>query len=79
MFGNFGLHVMKCPTGVFTYVGTIPYDLMTWRRATTADVMGGRSSKMGDVIVSYVTPVFASRDEAVEHAEAHGYLVRGEA
>lgn len=25
--GNFGLHILKCPSGRFSFVGTIPIDL----------------------------------------------------
>src|SRR6266702_702968 len=43
MFKNMGLHTIKCPTGKFAYVGSIPVALAEIVEASTSDVMGGRA------------------------------------
>jgi len=74
MFGNLGLHILKCPTGKYTYVGSIPAALCLEVPATTSDVMGQRAHKSEDgSLVAWKTPVFESEDAARDFALARGF------
>jgi hypothetical protein len=71
------LHVIKNPAGTYSYVGQIPADLCYIVPATKSDVMGGRAwiDKVNGDLVTYKTPIFKSRENAVRYATDHGYKV----
>lgn len=75
MFRNFGLHIIKFPSGRFGYVGSVPAALGTETPATRADVMGGRSHKnaKGD-LVAWKFPVFDTEEEARAFAISKGCM-----
>lgn len=76
MFGNLGLHVLKNPAGTYSYVGTIPTALAEIVPADTAAVMGGRAFRNEEgKAMMYKFPVFATRAEAMDFAEAKGFDV----
>lgn len=77
MFGNLGLHIIKNPAGSYSYVGSIPAILGMEVPASTAAVMGQRAyrNERGD-IVELRFPVFKSKADALEYANAHGCEVR---
>jgi len=73
MFGNLGVHILKCPTGRYTFVGSLPETLGKWETASTADVMGGRAKKDGKGnIVTLKFPTFDTLDNALGYATARG-------
>ena len=75
--GNLGLHILKCPTGKFTYRGNVPAPLTTTHEATVSDIMAGRSWNdihTGKVLTSKVK-VFNSYDEALQFANEQGFEV----
>ena len=76
MFGNLGLHVMKNPAGTYSYVGSIPVELASVVPADRAAVLGQRAfiDDEGKVMM-YKFPVFKSRAEAMDFAEAKGFDV----
>ncbi len=67
MFKNMGLHTIKCPTGKFAYVGSIPVALAEIVEASTSDVMGGRAwtDEATGKIVTTKFPVFDTNEAAV--------------
>ena len=70
---NYGVHILKCPTGKYTYVGSIPSELMRfYAPPTTADVMGQRWVDIGGVTHSYKTRVFDTEQEARDYAAEQG-------
>ena len=75
---NLGLHVLKCPTGKYTFVGSIPVNLMLWRKATSQDVTGNRAfyGIDGITLVSYITPIFDHSIDACAYANEHGHVAR---
>jgi hypothetical protein len=52
--GNYGLHVIQVPSGKFSYVGSIPRELMI----VTIDSFG---------IERYKTPVFETEKAAIDY------------
>ena len=73
---NLGLHIIKYPTGTYGYVGRCPVELGEPVPATKADVMGGRSywGKNGELL-TIKWPVFATRQEAIDHAASVGITI----
>lgn len=70
MFNFTGTHIVKCPTGVYTLVGAIPYDLCLWRKATREDIMGGRATRASNgTIIAPVTPIFGTREAAQQYID----------
>jgi hypothetical protein len=74
----YGLYILKCPTGKYTFVGSIPVDLMLWRKATRDDVAGQRAfyGVDGTTLVTYVTPIFNDAIAACAYANAHGHVAQ---
>ena len=79
MFGNMGLHVIKNPTGTFSYVGSIPVALCQEVPATYLDIMGLRAHGEPGHAMTWKAPVFNSAKEAVDFAEARGFTVKRDA
>jgi len=78
MFGNLGIHTLKCPTGKYTLVGTLPADLLVfYAPPTTADVMGGRVMTHNGVTKAYKAPVFDTLAEAIAYVEDRGHKLTG--
>jgi hypothetical protein len=76
MFGNLGLHVLKNPAGTYSYVGSIPTALAEIVSADASAVMGGRAFRDEEgKTVMYKFPVFSTRAEAMDFAEAKGFDV----
>ena len=70
MLGNLGVHVLRCPTGKFTLVGTIPARLMLWRKATRADILGQNWIEAPDgTTIAPITPIFDTQAEAETYVE----------
>lgn len=42
-FMNYGTHILKTPNGRFTFVGSVPIELMNAVEPTRSDVMAGRT------------------------------------
>ena len=73
MFGNLGVHILKCPTGRYAYVGTLPTVLAEIVPATMADTMGGRSFRDDTgAIMAYRFPTFANEGDARIYAAMRG-------
>jgi hypothetical protein len=73
---TYGLHVIQDPAGTFSYVGSIPRELVTMAPATAADVMACRAEyDVHGEIVAPKFPHFATRAEAVAFAAARGFQV----
>ena len=71
------LHVIKNPTGTYSYVGDIPYCLGKLVRASKSDIMGGRVvQKIDDVPFTIKFPVFETRQAAVDYARGNGCYVK---
>ncbi len=68
---TYGLHVIKCPTGVYVYVGSIPLELCKARKPNIEDIMAGRV--IGGRV--YYSPLFDTRDEAEGYARVKGFEV----
>ncbi len=75
-----GCHIIKCPTGVYTFVGSVPKSLCEIRPATRADIMGGRAfhGYKGDMLCAhamsfrsaYAALIFAT-NKGIEIADSH--------
>lgn len=65
---SYGLHINQNPSGTFSYVGSIPVELMDQRKATRSDVMGGRSING----VAYYNKGYETVQELVDRAKAAG-------
>jgi hypothetical protein len=74
----YGLHILKCPTGKYTFVGSIPVNLMLWRKATPADVTGQRAfyGIDGITLVAYITPIFDDAISACAYANGLGHVAQ---
>lgn len=70
--GNLGLHVIRCPSGVFTYVGSVPTDLYYVDGATPEQIEAGR--QCGDAF-GPKRRYFKTEQDAITCAESHGYTV----
>lgn len=70
--GNLGLHVLRCPTGVFTYVGSVPCDIAYVDGATPEQIEAGRQfgGRFGPK-----KRTFTTEQDAISYAESHGYTV----
>lgn len=66
-------HLLKAPSGRWTFVGRVPESLCFDRDATREDIMGGRSHRRGDGSVGCLRPrSFDSEGEARGFARSHG-------
>jgi hypothetical protein len=73
MLKNFGLHILKCPSGRWTYVGSIPVILTYETPADTSAVMGGRAYRSADgVLMTRKVPVFSTLEALEAHQRTHG-------
>ena len=71
---SFGLHIIKAPSGRYTYVGTVPAALCGIVAASKSDVMGGRAYESVDGDLVTVRPLsFASYGEAWDTAIYAGF------
>lgn len=77
MFGNYGLHVIKFPSGRYGFVGSIPTTLGTQVLANRSAVMGGRAFR-NDVgeLVEWKFPSFDSESAARDFAASKGCTIR---
>jgi hypothetical protein len=74
--GNMGLHVIEPKKGVFVYVGSIPFDVMDVKKATSDDVRGGRAFYGDDgKLYTRKSPIFKTRKAAVAFAKKKGYKI----
>lgn len=64
-FGNYGMHILKCPSGRYTYCGSIPICFMI-ETNDPRDRMHGRTHKC---------PVFETEQEAVDFFNEHKHLL----
>lgn len=78
MFGNMGCHIIEFPSKRWGFVGSVPTALCTEVPATTADVLRCRThrNEQGE-LVTWKTPVFETREEAVSFAASKGVEVKG--
>ena len=79
MFGtrNLGLHVLKCPNGRYSYVGSIPTELCKEVPATKAAVLGCRVHRgENDELLEWKIPVFDTELEAYNFAKDRGFEAR---
>ena len=67
---NYGLHIIKNPSGTFSFVGSVPVSLMDTRKPTTADVMGGRVDH--ETGLAYVTRTYQNVEAAIKDANSVG-------
>lgn len=71
---NLGLHILKNPTGTYTFVGSVPASLCEEVDATQSDVMGGRAYRADDgSLKTPKVPSFPSYEEARQFAREHGF------
>jgi hypothetical protein len=71
---NYGLHIIKAPSGRYTYVGAVPAALCAIVPASKADVMGGRAYESVDGDLVTAKPLsFASHGEAWDTAIYAGF------
>ena len=70
------LIVIQAATGVWIYRGSIPRVLGTEAPATCEDIMAGRSytNQAGKSVVTKF-PVFASKQDALDHAFHNGHII----
>lgn len=70
---NLGTHVLLCPSGRYTFVGSVPVELCDIRPATKSDVMGGRAYEDESGATVCARPrVFDTESAAREAAIAAG-------
>lgn len=67
---NFGLHILPNPNGTYSFVGSVPAELMDTRKPIKGDVMGGRVDF--ETGLAYVGRVYQSVDQMVADAKAVG-------
>lgn len=74
---NLGLHILLCPTGKYTYVGSVPAQLHRWVNPTKSDIMGQRTLTTRDgKTLAFRSLLFDTEKEAIDHAESLGYQVK---
>ena len=68
---NFGgvTHILPNPNGTFSLVGSVPVAMMTQRKPTVADVMGGRIKPDG---FAYVGKAYQSIEQIKQAAFESG-------
>jgi hypothetical protein len=71
---NYGLHIIKAPSGRYVYVGAVPAALCAIVPASKADVIGGRAYESVDGDLVTARPLsFASYGEAWDAAIYAGF------
>jgi hypothetical protein len=69
---NMGVHVIKFPSGLYGFVGSLPTVLATPRPATYADVMAGRAFKRDGELLTWQFPAFDLASDARDYASSRG-------
>jgi len=70
---NYRLTVIKNPKGTFSYVGSVPIALGVKAKPSLSDVMAGRVYTEDGITYTTKLPVFATREEALNHASKLGF------
>lgn len=64
-------HVITNPAGSFSLVGSVPLAMMTQRKPTTSDIMGGRVARDGFAYVGRAYASIAEIQAAAVECGAH--------
>jgi hypothetical protein len=75
---NYGLHIIRFPSGRFGFAGSLPHSLGNLVPATTADIMDGRACGTDEEghALTLRFPSFGTREEAVDYAAVRGLTVQ---
>ena len=73
---NYGIHIIKYPTGLYGLVGTLPYELGNEAKPSKEDIMGGRftTNQKGET-VTIKFPTFNNVQDVITHVERRGHEV----
>ena len=76
---NQNTFVIKNPAGTYSYVGSVPASLMSWHKATIADIRGQRAitAPNGDLIAGK-SFLAETRQEAIDFAADLGINIMPE-
>ena len=67
-----GCHIIKTPTGKYTFAGDVPFNLCNTHEASQNDVMTGRCYKWNGKIMTWRVKSFNSECEARNYAQSVG-------
>ena len=72
MLGITTCHVNQAPSGVWTFVGSVPAELLRWVPASKSAVMGGRAKMIGGKVMEWKIVNFPTEVEARAFAAEKG-------